>query len=124
MICAAAPPGGGRAPLTPRFIRHFHILNVPSASEEILTQIFETVIQEFLVHNNFSASVKKCGNAAVAATIDMYTQFNKTMLPIPSRFHYLFNLRDVSKVFQGILMTKPQSVETAQTFSLLWLHEC
>ena len=37
MICAAAPAGGGRAALTPRFMRHFHIINIPTASEEILT---------------------------------------------------------------------------------------
>jgi dynein heavy chain len=46
------------------------------------------------------------------------------MLPIPSRFHYLFNMRDVSKVFQGILMTKPQSVVDSHIFARLWLHEC
>ena len=99
IICAAAPPGGGRAALTPRFMRHFHILNIHNASEEIMTSIFETIIETFLSTNLFSDSVKKCGNLAVAATIDMFTQFNKHMLPIPSKFHYLFNLRDVSKVF-------------------------
>ena len=46
------------------------------------------------------------------------------MLPIPSRFHYLFNMRDVTKVFQGILMTQPQSVPTPAVFARLWLHEC
>jgi dynein heavy chain len=99
IICAAAPPGGGRARLTPRFLRHFHIINIPNASEEILTNIFETVISDFLSTNHFSDQVRKCGNIAVAATIDMFTQFNQNMLPIPSRFHYLFNMRDVSKVF-------------------------
>lgn len=93
--------------MTPRFMRHFHIINVPNASEEILTNIFETIISEFLTKNHFSEPVRKCGNIAVAATIDMFTQFNQNMLPIPSRFHYQFNMRDVSKVFQGILMTKP-----------------
>jgi dynein heavy chain len=73
IICAAAPPGGGRAPLTPRFMRHFHVLNVPNASEEILTQIFDQVIESFLFQNNFSESVKKYGNISVSATIDMYT---------------------------------------------------
>ena len=99
IICAGAPPGGGRSKLTPRFLRHFHVLNVPSASEESLTYIFETIVLEFLRTNMFTDDVKKCGNIAVAATIDMYTQFNKKMLPIPSRFHYLFNIRDVTKVF-------------------------
>jgi len=123
-ICAAAPPGGGRAPLTPRFMRHFHVVSIPNASEEVLTSIFDTVMSEFLGKNMFSDGVRKCGNIAVAATIDMFTQFNKHMLPIPSRFHYLFNMRDVSKVFQGILMTQPQSVQDSKVFTKLWLHEC
>ena len=60
----------------------------------------------------------------MAATIEMYNQINKNLLPIPSKFHYLFNLRDASKVFQGILMTKPHSIQDPETFIELWLHEC
>jgi len=105
-------------------MRHFHVINVPTASEEILTMIFDTIIAEFLTVNLFPDDVKKCGNIAVAATIDLFTQFNKNMLPIPSRFHYLFNLRDVSRVMQGVLMTEPASVVNAKVFTKLWLHEC
>jgi dynein heavy chain len=36
---------------------------------------------------------------AVSATIDLYLQITKNLLPIPAKFHYTFNLRDISKVF-------------------------
>jgi dynein heavy chain len=45
-------------------------------------------------------------------------------LPIPAKFHYTFNLRDVAKVFQGILMTKSVSINSTEAFSKLWIHEC
>ena len=49
MMCAAAPPSGGRSPLTPRFMRHFQVLNVPDAAEETLNQIFEEILGGFFV---------------------------------------------------------------------------
>ena len=29
LIAAAAPPSGGRSALTPRFMRHFNLFNIP-----------------------------------------------------------------------------------------------
>lgn len=40
----------------------------------------------------------------VHATLKVFALTCKEMLPIPSKSHYTFNLRDLSKVFQGILM--------------------
>jgi dynein heavy chain len=37
---ACAPPGGGRNPLTPRFLRHFAMLLIPSPTEASLKAIF------------------------------------------------------------------------------------
>ena len=124
ILCAAAPPGGGRSPLTPRFMRYFHIMNVPDPSEDSMRSIFENIIREFLLANHFTDAVKKSGSIAVAATIDMYSQITKGLLPIPAKFHYTFNLRDVAKVFQGMLMTKTTSVPSADVFTRLWVHEC
>jgi dynein heavy chain len=72
----------------------------------------------------FTQEIRKQTEATVSATIDMYTQITANLLPIPSKFHYTFNLRDVAKVFQGILMSKPQSVADEDTYKKLWLHEC
>lgn len=123
-LCAAAPPAGGRAHLSPRFMRHFHVINIPNANEEVLTQIFQTMISEFMKVNKFAPEVQKCCGPAVAATIELFMQINSKLLPIPSKFHYLFNLRDISKVCQGILMSKAHSIINTDQFAKLWVHEC
>lgn len=45
------------------------------------------------------------------------------LLPTPSKFHYTFNLRDISKVFQGILMISPAKCSEPDTMHNLWIHE-
>lgn len=57
--------------------------------------------------NGFTNAVKASSEIVTNATIDVYTRICAEKLPIPSKFHYTFNLRDVSKVFQGILMVRP-----------------
>jgi dynein heavy chain len=46
------------------------------------------------------------------------------MLPTPAKSHYTFNLRDLSKVFQGILSLREQQCADTVTYSRLWAHEC
>lgn len=41
IAAACAPPGGGRNHVTPRFIRHFSMLCLPTPSEHSLKQIFK-----------------------------------------------------------------------------------
>lgn len=40
LTVACAPPGGGRNPMSPRFMRHFGMLVIPMASEASLKTIF------------------------------------------------------------------------------------
>lgn len=40
----------------------------------------------------------------VETTLKVFTITCSEMLPTPNKFHYTFNLRDLSKVFQGVLM--------------------
>lgn len=47
------------------------------------------------------------------------------MLPTPAKFHYIFNLRDLSRVFHGIFMCPVREVLHTDTILLcLWKHEC
>ena len=44
------------------------------------------------------------GPAIVTATVDIYQAIKKELLPTPAKSHYTYNMRDLSKVFQGISM--------------------
>jgi dynein heavy chain len=104
LLCCSAPPGGGRAALSQRFTRHFNLLAFPQPDRTVLFKIFHSILAAFFEAGSFQQAVKQCSDGAVNASIDLYHRLQAEMLPVPAKFHYTFNLRDVSKVFQGLMM--------------------
>lgn len=45
------------------------------------------------------------------------------MRPTPTKSHYLFNLRDISKVIMGICMADKDLVVKQEGMVRLWVHE-
>lgn len=44
-------------------------------------------------------------------------------MPIPSKSHYIFNLRDMAKVFSGVCSSDQKVLKTALVMIRLWCHE-
>lgn len=61
--------------------------------------------------------MKDLNEPLVNATISVYMTITSQLLPTPAKSHYTFNLRDLSKVFQGMLMAEPGKVEVSLPIS-------
>ena len=62
-------------------------------------------------------------NKAVSATLQVFNNSIQTFLPTPSKSHYLFNLRDFSRVILGCLQLKSNLLESSDKFIRIWVHE-
>ncbi|XP_041935143.1 dynein heavy chain 6, axonemal [Alosa sapidissima] len=122
IAAACAPPGGGRNPVTPRFIRHFSMLCLPTPSEHSLKQIFKAILGGFL--SDFPSAVKQCAGSVVDAAVEIYHRMSVDLLPTPAKSHYVFNLRDLSKCVQGMLQCEAGSVRDQTQIFRLFCHEC
>lgn len=64
--------------------------------ESQIRRIFSTMINQKL--EVFREEVKPVGEILAQATLNLYFGVSAHFLPTPSKIHYLFNLRDISKV--------------------------
>ncbi|XP_053982409.1 dynein axonemal heavy chain 7 [Hylaeus volcanicus] len=122
LVCAMNPPSGG-LDVTPRFKRHFFTLGISEFSDEVLTVIFSTIVSWHLNRREFPDYFLPCIEYIVSGTLDVYKKTRKHLLPTPAKCHYLFNLRDFSRVIQGVLLSTPETVSDTVGMSRLWVHE-
>ena len=89
-------PGGGRTYVTSRLTRHFNIIGYTELEQQIVRNIFTTLTSSFLKRMN--DDVKDIIPKMINCLLGVYEEIKTQFLPTPAKCHYLFNLRDISKV--------------------------
>ncbi|CAG9772859.1 unnamed protein product [Ceutorhynchus assimilis] len=122
VLAAMGHPGGGRQVISDRLQSKFNVINMTFPDEVTIERIFGTMLLNHL--STFDEGVKLVGKGVTDATIALYNNVIVKMLPTPTKIHYLFNLRDISKVFQGLLRSHKDYQNDKATLLRLWIHEC
>ena len=121
-VASMGPPGGGRQDITPRFLRHFNSIGYIEMSDNSKSHIFGIILRSFL--NQFEGGLESMSQPIVDASIDTFSCIVKELLPTPSKSHYTFNLRDLAKIFQGVLMfNDPKKLNSKEILARVWVHE-
>ncbi|OXB71686.1 UNVERIFIED_CONTAM: hypothetical protein H355_014890 [Colinus virginianus] len=58
------------------------------------------------------------------ATTQLYHGVVNRLTRTPLKFHYIFNLRDLSRVYQGIWQVNEKSLPNPNAVVRIWRHEC
>lgn len=125
-VGAMLPLIGGRNTVTMRYLRHFNLLYVEPFERESLMKIFGSILDWYFGMTSLSKAITSLKESVVGSTIELYNkvQTSKELLPTPTKSHYIYNMRDISKVFLGISKATAKSFKNENDFIKLWAHEC
>ena len=122
LVSAMGPPGGGRSVVTQRMQRQFNIISYPEMQFDAITVIYKTILEAF--YYNFNSDVKNSIDVLIQTQLDVYDNvLNGPLKPTPSKSHYTFNLRDISKIFGGCIIVDKNSCRAQVELLRLWIHE-
>jgi len=118
---ACMNPTAGSFVINPRLQRHFAVLPVSFPGQESLMTIYQTFLEGHL--RGFDESLQKLCNKMLACALELHSRVTTTFRKTAVNFHYEFNIRHLTNVFQGLLMSTPECFKDTTKFVRLWLHE-
>lgn len=113
---------GGSNFIPQRLYRHTFVIAVDSFEETTLLRIFAT-IGDWHFAKGYPEAVWRLSRGLSGALVEIYKEAVEYYLPTPAKSHYAFSLRDVTRVFQGIVLVPAKKLDTVEKLARLWCHE-
>lgn len=123
-VAAMGEVGGSRQDVYARFLRHFTVFSINEFSTESMSKIYTNILLLGYKNNGFPSEIITSVSQIVHATLDMYHAATLNLRPTPAKSHYVFNLRDFSRIIFGCAMFRKESADDKKNvFAKLWVHE-
>ena len=72
----------------------------------------------------FKKETRSLVDSVTNSTLDLYKEIVRDLPPTPSKFHYIFNLRDLSRIYSGLCLTTPDRFDNPGQLVRVWRNEC
>lgn len=112
--------GGGRNEVDPRFMSKFTVYNLVFPSESTLFHIYTCILSG---HLEIFAEEVQLAHVLIQMTLSLYKIVEKELPPTPSKFHYIFNMRDFSRIVSGLCSTDPKYYTLKHQIVRVWRNE-
>ncbi|SBS89829.1 dynein heavy chain, putative, partial [Plasmodium ovale curtisi] len=119
-------PGCGNNDIPKRLKSKWFNINIPPYNLNSINTIYGTVLRtKFNKKRKFSEEIIDNIDKIILCTIKLFGRLKKYLLPVPSRFHYLYTTRDLAKIFNSMLLCPYKTIDNnLHNFLCLWKHEC
>ncbi|KAF6202116.1 hypothetical protein GE061_004514 [Apolygus lucorum] len=122
---ASMNPTAGSFTINPRLQRHFCVFTISFPNMDTLNTIYSSILSQHFANpeHKFPLVVTKLCYNVVVSTMALHQKVTQLFLPTASKFHYIFNLRDISNIFQGLLFSATDCLSQPIDLIRLWMHE-
>lgn len=94
----------GRNDIPDRLKRHFFITVIVQSSTSVVDSIYGNLLRtRFSLDETVPRDVARTCEKLTHATIKLWSWCKRVLLPTPTKFHYEFSMREISRVFQGVM---------------------
>jgi len=124
LFFSALNPKSGSFTINLRLQRHFTLLCMPTPEESFVQTVYCQVLHAHLL--NFDNVFHKMAEPLVKAVFKVFTKITSDNQFAPSaiKFYYQFNLREISKVVEGLMLSTPMNYKgKPENLIKLWIHE-
>jgi dynein heavy chain, axonemal len=118
---AAMNPTAGSFGIIDRMQRHFATFACLFPEAEVLNTIYLSILRGHLT--NFAPDISRLAEVIVGATLGLHKDVSEAFLPTAIKFHYQWNLRELTAIFEGLCRSTHEYYTTPMTVARLWLHE-
>jgi len=121
-VGSMTPPGGGNNKVDPRLMSLYSCFNITFPSNLAIQKIYASILEKHVTE--FADEVKGIVEKITSATLNLYFQICEKLPRTPVKFHYIFNLRDLSRVYEGLTLSTLDKFQTRDSIIRLWRNEC
>jgi dynein heavy chain len=121
-VVACMNPGAGSFFINPRLQRWFVTFAIGMPQRASLNVIYDTFLNGHL-SRGFAEEVLALKDSVIKGAMNLHGEVMSKFRKTAANFHYEFNIRHLATVFQGLLMGRPEQINTGEKLAHMWLHE-